>query len=161
MAEAPIEIATDHRCVVAILARRLAEVRDGDRAALAADAVDALLRAGHFDRCCVPRYLALAPERAPTEIQIPIQTAGDIATRVIVWPIGARDSAHAHSDGWTVLAAVRGELEAVVRSDGAPDRVTRMAARQPRILRPEANVHHGLRNAGSEVGLSLHVFGKV
>lgn len=98
MHERPVEVHTDHRCVLAILARRLSESRDGDRAALAADAVDVLLRTARSDRCCVPRYLALAPERASSEVQI---------------PIGARDSAHSHDEGWAVFAPVVGSLEAV------------------------------------------------
>ena len=159
MSEHPVEVRTDHLCILAILARRLADNDDGDRAALAADAVAALLHAGHFDRCCVPRYLALAPDHGREEVQIPIATAGDIATRVIVWPVGSRDSAHAHHDGWTVFAPVRGALVSVANgSDGAPQ-ATRLEPRRPRILRPENEVHHGLRNGGADVGLSVHVFG--
>lgn len=161
MKNTSVEARTDHLCVLAILARRLAESRDGDRAALAADAVVALLRAGQFDRCCVPRYLALAPERASTEVQIPIVQEGDIATRVIVWPIGAHDSAHAHTDGWTVFAPVRGTLEGATERDGGDPDVEHFAVRRPRILRPDDPVEHRLRNAGDDVALSLHVFGSI
>jgi hypothetical protein len=158
--ERPVEVHTDHLCVLAILARRLAESRDGDRAALAADAVDALLRAGQFDRCCVPRYLALAPERASSEIQIPIVREHDIATRVIVWPIGARDTAHEHAEGWAVFAPVRGSLESVASHDGSPERVQTLVPRRPRILRSGDEVEHRIRNVGAQVGLSVHVFGR-
>ena len=161
MPEKALEAHTDHLCVLAILARRLAETRDGDRAALAADAVAALARGGQFDRCCVPRYLALAPERAPAEVQIPIVEERDIATRVIVWPIGARDAAHAHVDGWAVFAPMRGTLEGVVEHDGRGPSLRRFATGRPRILRPDDPVEHRLRNAGDDVALSIHVFGTI
>lgn len=159
MSEHPLEVNTDHRCVLAILAHRLAEARDGDGAALAADALTALLRAGHFERCCVPRYLALAPAHAREEVQIPIATAADIATRVIVWPVGARDSAHAHDQGWTVFAPVRGELVSLSRTGDAEPVLVPLERLRPRVLRPEADVHHSLRNAGADPALSVHVFG--
>ena len=159
MPEQPVEARTDHLCILAVLARRLAGTRDGDRAALAADAVAALLRGGQFDRCCMPRYLALAPERAAAEVQIPIVTERDIATRVIVWPVGAGDAPHAHADGWTVFAPVRGTLEGIVRHDGGTPTVQGFPARRPRILRPDDAVEHRLRNAGDDVALSVHVFG--
>lgn len=150
---------TDHRCVLGMLVRRLADSTDDDRPSLAADALAAMLRSGQFDRCCVPRYLALAPERAPREVQIPIDESADVAARVIVWPVGARDAEHPHTDGWTVFVPVRGELASVARSADEPTTVERLVTRVPLVLRPEDGVRHLVRNAGPAPALSVHLFG--
>lgn len=151
---------TDHRCVIGVLVRRVATATDADRPSLVADALDRILRSGRFDGCCVPRYLALAPERAPREVQIPIDEVGDVAARVIVWPVGARDADHPHTDGWTVFVPVRGELATVERADGTGARVAALPSRQPVVLRPEERVRHLVRNAGSSPALSVHVSGR-
>lgn len=78
-----------------------------------------------------------------------------------MWPIGARDSAHAQTDGWTVFAPVRGTLEGATERDGGDPDVEHFAVRRPRILRPDDPVEHRLRNAGDDVALSLHVFGPI
>ena len=160
-AEAAPEARTDHRCILGILARRLAAERSGDRPALAADALDAMLRASHFDHCCVPRYLALAQERGTRELQVPIATEADIETRVIVWPVGARDTPHPHTDGWTVFVPVRGELVSIDDAEERQPRILALASRRPVILRPEDGVHHLVRNAGDSPALSVHVSGSL
>lgn len=142
-----------------MLVRRLSDSTDDDRPSLAADALAAMLRSGQFDRCCVPRYLALAPERARREVQIPIDESADVAARVIVWPVGAGDAEHPHTDGWTVFVPVRGELASVARSAGEPITVERLATRVPLVLRPEDGVRHLMRNAGPAPALSVHLFG--
>lgn len=151
---------TDHRCVLGVLVRRVATATDADRPSVVADALDRMLRSGHFDGCCVPRYLALAPERAPHEVQIPIDEADDVTARVIVWPVGARDADHPHTDGWTVFVPVRGALVTVERTDGEGSRVAALPPRQPVVLRPEDGVRHLVRNAGSSPALSVHVSGR-
>jgi hypothetical protein len=152
-----VEARTDHRCVLGVLARRLAETKGGDRPMLAAAELEALLRAGRFERCCLPRYLALAPAEARRETQIPITTEDDIEVRVIVWPVGARDTKHPHEDGWTVFVPVRGELVAITETPGTPTTITELATRTPVILRPEANVRHLLRNSAQVSAVSIHV----
>ncbi|HEU5287673.1 MAG TPA: hypothetical protein VFV20_04665 [Candidatus Limnocylindria bacterium] len=151
---------TDHRCVIGMLVHRVAAATDPDRPSLVADALDRMLRSGHFEGCCVPRYLALAPERAPREVQIPIDKSGDVAARVIVWPIGSRDTDHPHTDGWTVFVPVRGELATIERTDDG-SRVAALAPRQPIVLRPEEGIRHLVRNAGSSPALSIHVSGRI
>ena len=159
MEERPIEVQTDHHCLLGLLTRRLATARVDDSAALAADALEALLREGTFDRCCLPRYLRLAPERAEREIQIPIAEREGIETRVLVWPIGAGDSRHPHSDGWTVFAPVTGQLVAVdeVPSDGTT--VGPVRPRKAAVLRPEDAVRHRLRNPEQTVAVTVHISG--
>ena len=155
------EARTDHRCVLGALVRQLAGATGLDRAALAAEGLDAMLRAGQFDECCAPRYLALAPGRAARECQIPIERAGDVAARVVVWPVGARDAEHPHTDGWAVFVPVRGELVTVERGAGEPLRVAPLAPRRPVILRPEQGVRHLVRNAGLLPALTVHLFGMI
>src|ERR1700704_755283 len=118
MEESPIEVRTDHTCVLAMLTRQLASSADADMPSLAAAAVDAMLRDGGFDRCCLPRYVALAPQRGGREVQIPIATERDIATRVLVWPIGSKDGMHPHTTGWTVFVPVTGDLVSVEQASG-------------------------------------------
>jgi hypothetical protein len=161
MEERPIEVPTDHTCMLAMLTRQLASSGDVDRPALAAAAVDAMLRDGGFDRCCLPHYLALAPERGGREIQIPIATVGDIATRVLVWPIGSKDGMHPHIDGWTVFVPVTGELVSVEQPAGEPVTAGPLELRRPQILRPEERVRHRLRNQADDVAVTIHVSGSV
>ena len=111
------------------------------------------------DRCCLPRYVALAPERGGREIQIPIATAGDIATRVLVWPIGSKDGMHPHVDGWTVFVPVAGELVSVEQPAGENVTVGTLDPRRPQVLRPEDAVRHRLRNNGEDVAVTIHISG--
>jgi hypothetical protein len=160
MDDAPIEVPTDHACLLAMLTRRLAAADDVDRPSLAAAALGAMLGSDSFDRCCAPRYVALAPEEGDREVQIPIATDGDIETRVLVWPVGSRDYPHPHTDGWTVFVPVTGELTATTQTgDGSPT-VGALPLRKPRTLRPEAGVVHRVRNSSSSVAMSIHVSGK-
>ena len=162
MNEQPIEVSTDHTCVLAVLTRRLAQSGDTDRASLAAAAVRAMLRADTtFDRCCLPHYIALAPERGGREIQIPISVEGDIATRVLVWSIGSKDGMHPHVDGWTVFVPVTGQLVSVEQPAGEPLVVGTLDLREPQILRPEDAVKHRLRNQADEVAVTIHVSGSI
>ena len=158
MEERPIEALTDHRCVLGLLTRQLASADGADRAALTADALARLLGGGRFDACCLPRYLALAPEHFAREIQIPIAVEGDVETRVIVWPIGARDGKHPHTDGWTVFVPVTGALVTVEES-GDEESVADLVPRVPMVLRPEEHVRHLVRNIGDDRALSVHVSG--
>lgn len=159
MEEPPIEVRTDHRCVLATLTRHLSSSDDGDMPSLAAAALDAMLRDGGFDRCCLPRYVALAPKRGGREIQIPIATAGSIATRVLVWPIGSRDGMHPHVDGWTVFVPVTGELVSVEQPTGEAATIGTLELRRPQVLRPEDSVRHRLRNPGDGAAVTIHISG--
>jgi hypothetical protein len=158
MEERPIEAPTDHRCILGVLTRQLASAGATDRAALAADALARLLDGDRFDACCVPHYLALAPEHFAREIQIPIAIDGDVETRVIVWPIGSRDATHPHSVGWTVYVPVTGALVTVEQA-GADESVADLVPRLPVVLRPEERVRHRVRNIGDGLALSVHVSG--
>jgi hypothetical protein len=157
--ERPIEVETDHVHLLGILTRRLASARADDTAALAADALEALLREGTFDRCCLPRYKSLAPKRGEREIQIPIASRGGIETRVLVWPAGAGDGTHPHSDGWTVFAPVTGQLIAVDEAPGDGTVVGPVRARKAALLRPEDAIKHRLRNAEDDVAVTVHISG--
>jgi hypothetical protein len=159
MDERPIEVATDHPCLLAVLTRRLAESRDADRPTLAAAALGAMLRSGQFDRCCLRHYLALAPERGGREIQIPIAVRDDIETRVLVWPVGSKDGMHPHVDGWTVFVPVTGDLVSVEQPAGEPITVGPLELRNPQVLRPEDSVRHRLRNQADDVAVTIHVSG--
>ena len=161
MDERPIEVATDHTCLLALLTRRLSRSDDADRASLAAATVTGMLRARTFDRCCLPHYVALAPERGGREIQIPIAVEGDIATRVLVWPIGSKDGMHPHIDGWTVFVPVTGELVSVEQPAGEPVVVGTLEPRVPEILRPEDAIRHRLRNQAEDVAVTIHISGSV
>ena len=158
MDERPIETATEHRCVLGVLTERLAATERGDRPSLAADALARMLAAGRFDACCLPRYVALAPERFSREVQIPIAETADIQTRVIVWPVGAHDGKHPHSDGWTVFVPVQGQL---VTRETSPsgDSVTELVSRAPVVLRPEERIAHLVRNVGDAPAVSVHISG--
>ena len=158
MEERPIEASTDHDCLLGMLTRHLASARADDTAALAAAALDALLRDGVFDRCCLPRYLSLAPDQAERETQIPIARSGGIETRVLVWPAGAGDGRHPHTSGWTVFVAVTGQL---VATDETGDGTTAgpLRARTPVVLRPEDGLRHRLRNRERQPAVTIHVSG--
>ncbi|HUQ41458.1 MAG TPA: hypothetical protein VM052_03045 [Candidatus Limnocylindrales bacterium] len=160
MDDAPIEIPTDHPCLLASLTERLAASTDVDRPSLAAAALGSMLGSQSFDRCCAPRYRALAPDEGEREVQIPIATAGDIETRVLVWPVGSRDYPHPHTDGWTVFVPVAGELTATTQMGEGSPTVGVLPARKPRTLRPEAGVVHRVRNLAQSVAMSIHVSGK-
>jgi hypothetical protein len=154
-----IEVPTEHLCVLGSLTARLASARDDDPAALAAYAIARLLRSGTFDRCCAPRYLALAPERGAREVQIPVVEEGPVRARVIVWPVGARDGEHPHVDGWTVFVPVIGELVTVEQAEGGPLSVGPLAPRRPVVLREKDHVRHWVRNSGRAQALSIHLSG--
>lgn len=156
----PIEAETDHACILGTLTRRLAECVDLDRPTLAEGALDAMLRSGQFDRCCLPRYLALAlaGRSGDRAIRIPLATEDDIRTRVIVWPAGSSDVAHAHGDGWTVFVPVVGRLVAVdERASATP--CEELTPRRPMVLRGRDPARHRLRNQTSTIAMSLHVSG--
>lgn len=161
-----IEIATDHRCHLGTLTDELAMFagrgeRGEELAARARVALGRLLASGAFERCCVPIYLAVAPKRFERELQLPVarSAAGDLDTRVLLWPVGSKDGEHPHADGWAVFAAVRGDLVISEQRDG--DRQPERSARRglPEVLQPEDGVTHHVHNRGGDVGLSVHVFG--
>jgi hypothetical protein len=157
--EDAIEVPTEHTCVLGSLTERLAAARDDDLPGLASYAVERLLRTGTFDRCCGPRYLALAPERGAREVQIPVVDEGPIRTRVIVWPVGARDGQHPHVGGWTVFVPVIGELVTVEQIAGGPPAIGPLPPREPVALREEDRVRHWIRNSGRSQALSIHISG--
>jgi len=158
--EQPVEAATDHRCALGELTRRLADSRASDRAGGAVAALTDLLIEGRFDSCCVPRYLALAPEEAEREVQVPIAVAADIETRVLLWPVGSRDFTHPHSDGWTVFVPVVGALTSIASAAGDDPATETLPPRRPQLLRPEDHVRHRVQNQSKGVALSVHVSGK-
>ena len=164
--DAPVEIPVRHRCHLGALVDKLADHAQrgehGERLAMRArDALAELLSTDDFATCCVPQYLAVAPEVFDRELQVPVASA-DLArldARVLLWPIGAKDAQHPHSDGWAVFAAVCGTLAVHERHDGErqPERVVRL--RVPEVLTPVDGITHHLHNRGDEVALSVHVFG--
>jgi hypothetical protein len=160
----PIEAATDHRCRLGKLTDELASRAsrgEGSLAERARAALRELLAGNEFDECCVPAYLALAPERFDVEIQVPVASAeaAKLDTRVLLWPIGAKDRDHPHRDGWAAFAVVRGDL--AVSEDRAGKRLPerRATPRRPEVLRPGDGVRHHIHNRGDVVGLTIHVFG--
>lgn len=159
MEQRPIEIPTDHPCLLGLLTRRLASADAQDRAALAAAALDAMLRDGAFDRCCLPRYMALAPSRGDREVQIPVAARDGIETRVLVWPAGAGDADHPHTSGWTVFVPVTGQLVAVDEAPGDGRSAGPLRARTAAVLRPEDGLRHRLRNNEHDVAVTIHVSG--
>ena len=163
---APIELVTDHRCLLGAMTDRLGrEVSRGlagrSLADLARTELAALLREGKFERCCLPAYLALAPRHFEREIQLPIgcSESAELDTRVLLWPVGARDGEHPHCEGWAAFVAVKGPLTADETRHGErmPERPLVLA--RPELLFPEHDVSHHIHNVGDEVGLSVHVFG--
>ena len=105
MDEKPIEVSTDHVCLLGDLTSELAEdARSGVRGEELAERARELLlelKADDFERCCLPVYLSLAPTEFAREIQLPIANddATKLDTRVLLWPIGAADRQHPHCDG--------------------------------------------------------------
>jgi hypothetical protein len=162
-----IEIPVRHRCHLGMLVDGLADhARLGERGAPLAEraqrALADLLLSGKFDTCCVPEYLAVAPERFERELQVPVAAAhaARLDARVLLWPVGAKDVQHPHADGWAVFAAVRGRLAAHEMHDGQrlPERALRV--NEPEVVRAVDGITHHLHNRGDEVGLSVHVFGE-
>jgi hypothetical protein len=161
----PIELATDHACLLGSITAELARVAAagvrGD--ALAERALQSLsaLDRRHFEACCAPAYLALAPQRFDQELQVPIASSDEaqLDTRVLLWPATAKDGQHPHRDGWAIVMPVRGELAEFQRKHGEPQPERRPTLWQPALIMPEDGISHHMRNAGREVGLSVHVFG--
>jgi hypothetical protein len=162
----PLEIRTEHRCQLGTLTDELAQhARDGERgehlAERARSGLERLLRSGDFEKCCVPAYVATAPEVFERELQVPVASvdAAKLDTRVLLWPIGAKDAQHPHADGWAVFAAVRGSLAVHERRNGErqPEREIRVG--QPEVLTAGDGITHHIHNRGDEVALSVHVFG--
>jgi hypothetical protein len=162
----PIEIATDHRCVLGDLTDSLAkDAAKGSRGELLAANAQALLadllRRPDFASCCQRAYLAFAPQVFEREIQLPIACATDahLDTRVLLWPVGAADGQHPHCDGWAAFAAVTGDLTTLEERDGPRLPGRAIALREPEVLVPEDGVSHHIHNAGDHVGLTIHIFG--
>jgi hypothetical protein len=78
---------------------------------------------------------------------------------VLLWPIGAKDAQHPHTDGWAVFAAVRGTLAVHERHHGDPQPERAVPLRDPEMLTAIDGITHHLHNRGDEVALSVHVFG--
>ena len=165
MAEA-LEIPVQHSCHLGRLTDELAKhARGGERgerlAERARDALGRLLASEDFATCCVPAYLAVAPEVFEREFQVPVASA-DVArldTRVLLWPIGAKDAQHPHADGWAVFAAVRGELAVHERRNGERQPERAVALCDTEVLAKGDGVTHHIHNRGDEIGLSVHIFG--
>jgi hypothetical protein len=162
--DTPIEIETEHRCRLAAITQQLATLAtDGIHGrSLAGHALSALdaLDSG-FESCCLPAYLALAPERFDCEIQLPVASAGvaGLDTRVLLWPVGAQDRQHPHRDGWAAFMVVRGALAESQQRHGErlPERALRLHL--PQALFPADGVSHHIHNRGDEIGLTIHIFG--
>lgn len=162
----PIEVPVEHRCRLGALTDELAEhARRGERGdRLAERARSALLRlvtSEEFATCCVPAYLAVAPQFFEREIQIPVASAdaAGLDTRVLLWPVGARDGQHPHANGWAVFAAARGNLAVHERRDGERQPEREVTVGEAEVLTPTDGVTHHLHNRGNEIALSVHVFG--
>jgi len=163
----PIEIEAPHICLLGTLTDALARVASrgahgDDLGNLACSQLDALLREGEFERCCAPRYLSLAPERFEQELQLPIasdQPSG-LDTRVLLWPVGSRDREHPHCDGWAAFATVRGDLTITEQRGGveSPERPIERCHAQ--LIGAAEDVSHHIHNRGSEVGMTIHLFGR-
>jgi hypothetical protein len=160
----PIELRTDHRCVLGEVTDRLAQsARAGKRGdALAADAREALAGLDRrFAECCEPVYLALAPEQFDREVQLPIACADDarLDTRVLLWPVSAQDGQHPHCEGWAAFMPTRGALTVAEEREHTllPERA--LSPGSPEIIYSAQDVSHHIHNRGGEVGLTIHVFG--
>lgn len=166
VAESPIEKRTDHRCLLgeltdALCADAARGVTGKHLASRAHEALKSLLNGGVFQQCCLPAYLALAPQRFEREIQLPV-ACSDVArldTRVLLWPVGAKDGQHPHCDGWAVFVAVQGSLTTDEERGGARQPERALALCRPELLFPEQDVSHHIHNVGDEIGLTIHVFG--
>jgi hypothetical protein len=165
MAE-PLEIPVQRRCHLGRLTDELAErARGGERGQRLAErarlALDELLSSGDFAKCCVPAYLTVAPEVFERELQVPVASAdvGKLDTRVLLWPMGAKDAQHPHADGWAVFAAVRGELAIHERrkDEREPERAVPLC--EPEVLMAGDGITHHIHNRGGKVALSVHIFG--
>jgi hypothetical protein len=165
MAE-PLEIPVQHRCHLGRLTDELAEhAQGGERGQRLAEraraALERVLSSGDFATCCVPAYLAVAPEVFERELQVPVASA-DLAkldTRVLLWPMGAKDAQHPHAEGWAVFAAVRGDLAVHERrrDERQPERAVALC--EPEVLMAREGITHHIHNRGDEVALSVHIFG--
>jgi hypothetical protein len=161
-----LEIATDHRCHLGKLTDEVAEyARSGERgerlAERARSALERLLRSGDFEKCCVPAYVGVAPETFERELQVPVASVGTarLDTRVLLWPIGAKDAQHPHADGWAVFAAARGSLVVHERRNGERQPEREVPLSEPEVLAAGDGITHHIHNRGDEVALSVHVFG--
>jgi mannose-6-phosphate isomerase-like protein (cupin superfamily) len=161
-----LEIPVQHRCQLGQLTDELAEhARAGQRGERLAEraraALERLLSSGDFATCCVPAYLAVAPEVFERELQVPVASAevAKLDSRVLLWPIGAKDAQHPHAEGWAVFAVVRGELAVHERrnDERQPERTVELC--DPEVLTTGDGVTHHIHNRGDEVGLSVHIFG--
>ena len=161
----PIEIATDHRCLLGdatdALARHAERGDRGDVLASHAHAWLSSLDRGAFERCCLKEYLALAPERFEREIQLPIASdeTAKLDTRVLLWPIGSQDGEHPHCEGWAAVMAVQGTLGASEQRDGErqPERPLPLCV--PELIHPRDGVSHHIHNRGKDIGVTIHIFG--
>lgn len=161
----PIEVATDHGCLLRAVTDELAAVaRVGCRGAALgerANAALARLSAMPFAECCMPAYLALAPVVFEREIQLPVASSevAQLDTRVLLWPVGAADGQHPHRDGWATVMAAQGDLVVSEEQAGvrAPER--HMALHTPELILPVEGISHHIHNRGQQVGLSVHIFG--
>ena len=161
-----LEIPVRHRCHLGALVDELAEharrgVRGERLAEQACAALGQLLSSEDFEKCCVPVYLAVAPKIFDREFQIPVASAeaANLDARVLLWPIGARDAQHPHTDGWAVFAAVRGGLAVHERHHGEPQPERAIVVGEPEALTAGDGITHHIHNRGDEVALSVHVFG--
>jgi hypothetical protein len=163
-AEKPIEVRSEHRCILGVVTERLAQkAAGGTRGEELAEEARAALQGlwiTAFEQCCVPVYLALAPERFEREIQIPIASA-DVAkldTRALLWPIGAQDGQHPHFEGWATFVVIRGRLAVSETRDEArvPERIIETGA--PEVIDPADCVAHHIHNRGDEIGMTVHIF---
>ena len=162
----PIELPLQHRCYLGELTDELAEsARRGERGDRLAErarlGLERLLAAGEFAKCCVPAYIAVAPEVFERELQVPIASADEagLDTRVLLWPVGAKDGQHPHADGWAVFAVARGTLAVHERRGDERQPEREVSVGEPEVLTPRDGVTHHLHNRGDEVALSVHVFG--
>jgi hypothetical protein len=166
VADSPIEIETSHRCLLGDLTDALCDeaaqgVTGKQLARRASDALAALLESGMFQECCLPAYLSLAPPEFEREIQLPVACSDTarLDTRVLLWPVGAKDGQHPHCDGWATFVAVQGNLttEEERGTKRLPQRT--IAVGEPNMFVPEQDVSHHIHNVGHDVGLTIHVFG--
>jgi mannose-6-phosphate isomerase-like protein (cupin superfamily) len=162
----PIEVSVPHRCHLGELTDQLAEhARQGERgdrlAERARSGVLRLLASEDFANCCVPAYVAVAPKVFERELQVSVASAdaAGLETRVLLWPVGAKDGQHPHADGWAVFAVARGDLAVHERRAGERQPEREVVVGDPEVLTPRDGVTHHLHNRGDEVALSVHVFG--
>jgi mannose-6-phosphate isomerase-like protein (cupin superfamily) len=163
----PIELPVAHRCYLGELTDELAQQARrglrGDRLAEnARSALERLVASDDFAACCVPAYVAAAPESFGRELQVPIASAdaAGLDARVLLWPVGAKDGQHPHADGWAVFVVARGSLAVHERRGGEGLVEREVAVGEAEVLTPRDGVTHHLHNRGSEVAVSVHVFGK-